>query len=238
MKTESKQPVNDVVSLPATTLRRIITQHYKGSPDIIQSVAGLPEDMQPILIQIFDYLLKTMGFDFLKTPSDDWTPEQTMAHLMIAKIDILSPFIAECPDWFNPVISSAVSLGIDLMRLAETDPSNQIVKIIRNLESTLVDASSRGARIGAKTGVSDEFRRRDKKTRPNSDNIRTGQYDAENWREAFEEVRRLMKVPGARIGKVLAAVRKSKRMTKVTEDRFRRKWYEEQKRTWKPRSVK
>ncbi|MGB4240089.1 MAG: hypothetical protein WBK37_02155 [Kiritimatiellia bacterium] len=90
----------------------------------------------------------------------------------------------------------------------------------------------------ARVAVDDGFRRRDKKTRPNSENIRTGQYEAENWREAFEEVRRLMKEPGARIGEVLADVRKSKCMTKVTEDRFRRKWYEEQERTRKARNVK
>ena len=90
----------------------------------------------------------------------------------------------------------------------------------------------------ARVAVDDGFRRRDKKTRPNSENIRTGQYEAENWREAFEEVRRLMKEPGARIGEVLADVRKSKCMTKVTEGRFRRKWYEEQERTRKARNVK
>ncbi|MBP9533406.1 MAG: hypothetical protein KBE52_02495 [Bilophila sp.] len=98
----------------------------------------------------------------------------------------------------------------------------------------LEDRVVKAARVAVDAG----FRRRDKKTRPNSENIRTGQYEAENWREAFEEVRRLMKEPGARIGEVLADVRKSKCMTKVTEDRFRRKWYEEQERTRKARNVK
>ena len=102
------------------------------------------------------------------------------------------------------------------------------------LEDRVVKAAASGARVAVDAG----FRRRDKKTRPNSENIRTGQYDAENWREAFEEVRRLMKKPGARIGEVLADVRKSKCMTKVTEGRFCRKWYEEQERTRKARNVK
>ena len=102
------------------------------------------------------------------------------------------------------------------------------------LEDRVVKAAGAGARSGVDAG----FRRRDKKTRPNSENIRTGQYEAENWREAFEEVRRLMKEPGARIGEVLADVRISKCMTKVTEERFRRKWYEEQERTRKARNVK
>jgi len=105
-----------------------------------------------------------------------------------------------------------------------------------NLEkrAKLEDRVVRAARVAVNAG----FRRRDKKTRPNRENIRTGQYDAENWREAFEEVRRLMKEPGARIGKVLADVRISKYMTKVTEGRFHRKWYEEQERTRKARNVK
>lgn len=105
-----------------------------------------------------------------------------------------------------------------------------------NLEkrAKLEDRVVRAARVAVNAG----FRWRDKKTRPNRENIRTGQYNAENWREAFEEVRRLMKEPGARIGEVLADVRKSKYMTKVTEDRFRRKWYEEQERTRKARNVK
>lgn len=239
MKTESKQPVNDVVSLPATTLRQIIVQHYEGFPDVVQSVVGQPEDMRPIFIQITDHILKTMGVKFLKIPLDKLTPKQMSARLMTEKIDILNSFIEECPDWFNPVISSAVSLGIDLMRLAKRDPSNQIAKIIiREIAPTLAEASSRGAGIGARVAVDAGFRKRDKKTRPNPENIRTGQYDAENWREAFEEVRRLMKEPGARIGEVLATVQKSKCMTKVTKDRFRRKWYEELKQIRKPQDVK
>lgn len=115
-----------------------------------------------------------------------------------------------------------------------------LAREMSNLEkrAKLEDRVVKAAGAGARSGVDAGFRRRDKKTRPNSENAREGQYDADNWREAFEEVRRLMKKPGARIGEVLADVRKSKCMTKVTEDRFRRKWYEEQERTRKARNVK
>lgn len=113
-----------------------------------------------------------------------------------------------------------------------------------NLEkrAKLEDRVVRAARVAVNAG----FRWRDKKTRPNGENIRTGQYNAENWREAFDRVDELLeqkrlpngKLPWGAIGKVLADVRKSKYMTKVTEDRFRRKWYEEQERTRKARNVK
>lgn len=82
---------------------------------------------------------------------------------------------------------------------------------------------------GAKAGLHEGFRERDKKQRKDGDRIRKGQYDADNWNDAWAEVRRLMKTPEARIGEVLAQVRKSKCMTKVSFDRFRRKWYADQK---------
>ena len=125
-----------------------------------------------------------------------------------------------------------ITEGIQLVR--DQARENRVLKTRAKLEDRVVKAAASGARVAVDAG----FRRRDKKTRPNSENIRTGQYEAENWREAFEEVRRLMKEPGARIGEVLADVRKSKCMTKVTEVRFRRKWYEEQERTRKARNVK
>lgn len=125
-----------------------------------------------------------------------------------------------------------ITEGIQRVRDLAREKSN--LEKRAKLEDRVVRAAASGARVAVNAG----FRRRDKKTRPDRENIRTGQYDAENWREAFEEVRRLMKEPGARIGKVLADVRKSKCMTKVTEDRFRRKWYEEQERTRKARNVK
>lgn len=125
-----------------------------------------------------------------------------------------------------------ITEGIQRVRDLAREKSN--LEKRAKLEDRVVRAAASGARVAVNAG----FRRRDKKTRPDRENIRTGQYDAENWREAFEEVRRLMKEPGARIGEVLADVRKSKCMTKVTEDRFRRKWYEEQERTRKARNVK
>jgi len=125
-----------------------------------------------------------------------------------------------------------ITEGIQRVRDLAREKSN--LEKRAKLEDRVVKAAASGARVAVDAG----FRRRDKKTRPDRENIRTGQYDAENWREAFEEVRRLMKEPGARIGEVLADVRKSKCMTKVTECRFRRKWYEEQERTRKARNVK
>lgn len=125
-----------------------------------------------------------------------------------------------------------ITEGIQRVRDLAREKSN--LEKRAKLEDRVVRAAASGARVAVNAG----FRRRDKKTRPDRENIRTGQYDAENWREAFEEVRRLMKEPGARIGEVLADVRTSKCMTKVTEDRFRRKWYEEQERTRKARNVK
>lgn len=246
MNTERKQPIDDAVRLPATAsgpelktkLLRGIAQHYEGDPDAVRTAVMLPDDMQPVLIKIFDYILKTMGLEFLKVPLDDLTPKQLTARLLICKIDELGSIIAESPEVFNPIIACAISTGIDLVRLAGMDQSGQIIEILREYKLGVEQAAGRGASSAARKAVDAGFRRRDKKTRPNSDNIRTGQYDAKNWREAFEEVRRLMKEPGARIGEVLADVRKSKCMTKVTEDRFRRKWYEELKRTPKFRGVK
>ena len=102
----------------------------------------------------------------------------------------------------------------------------------------LTDRVAKAARAGARVGVDAGFRKRDKKTRPDPANRRTGQYDSENWQEAWEEVRRRMKTPGARIGEVLAAVRKRKCMWKVSPARFRRKWYQDQNKARKQGGVK
>lgn len=98
------------------------------------------------------------------------------------------------------------------------------------LEDRVVKAAASGARVAVDAG----FRRRDKKTRPNRENFEEGQYDAENWREAFDRVDELLeqkrlpngKLPWGAIGKVLKDVwGTKKKLLKVTEKRFRRKYY-------------
>lgn len=107
---------------------------------------------------------------------------------------------------------------------------NQVLKTRAKLEDRVVKAAASGARVAVDAG----FRRRDKKTRPNSESIRTGQYDSENWREAFDRVDELLeqkrlpngKLPWGAIGKVLKDVwGTKKKLLKVTEKRFRRKYY-------------
>ena len=99
-------------------------------------------------------------------------------------------------------------------------------------------AAERGGLRGGKAGVHEAYRERDKKQRKAKHRIREGQYDAENWTEAWKEVRRRIKAPGARIGEVLAAVHKSKCRTKVSFERFRRKWYLDEEQARKKGSVK
>ncbi|HAL92923.1 MAG TPA: hypothetical protein DCM68_07870 [Verrucomicrobia bacterium] len=95
-----------------------------------------------------------------------------------------------------------------------------------NLEDRLVKV------VGAKTlaGVDAGFRQRDKKTRPPKD----GQgYDADNWKDAFDKFEALLeakrkpngKLPRGAIGLAFKKARQVRCMFKVTENRFRRKYY-------------
>jgi hypothetical protein len=89
------------------------------------------------------------------------------------------------------------------------------------------------AAAGARAGVDAGFRRRDKKTRPSKDNLLEGQYDADNWKEAFDLFETLLeakrktngKLPRGAIGEAFNEAREKKLMLKVTEERFRRKYY-------------
>ena len=102
-----------------------------------------------------------------------------------------------------------------------------------NLVDRLVDRVGKKAHAGARAGVDAGFRQRDTKTRPDADNRLEGQYDAANWREAFDTFEALLdskrkpngKLPRGAIGKAFTDARNRKLMLKVTEERFRRKYY-------------
>lgn len=97
------------------------------------------------------------------------------------------------------------------------------------LEDRVVKAAASGARVAVDAG----FRKRDKKTRPNSENIRTGQYEAENWREAFDKFEELLeqkrlpsgKLPWGAVGWAFKKAWEKRGLLKVTKERFRRKYY-------------
>ena len=243
--TNNSQPTYNGWTLPeissgATCKAKLLLSavtHNEGTPKTVQTAIILPKDMVPIFKKIVDYLFATAGVEFLTMPLDDLTPRQRTARLRFVKIGMLMKFFEEHPNMFTPMIATAVTLGIDLMGLAETDQDSVLDDLLRVIHSTVDHAASRGARSGAKGGVKDAFRERDKKSRKNKDKLKEGQYDSEDWDKVFDEVTRRMKLPGAKIGETLAAVHSSKGMTKVTFDRFRRKWYEVQEEQRKARKA-
>ena len=109
---------------------RRINQHYDGSLDVVKVAQAMPEDMfmvfeKTLMLLVNKNLLKTNGRELWEL-----SPKELVAHVLLAKIDDLRDWIAECPEKNNRVISNAVSVGIDIMSLAMEHPNGELAQLV------------------------------------------------------------------------------------------------------------
>lgn len=114
-------------------------------------------------------------------------------------------------------VGAALSFGAGVMRLAMKEPNGIFAD---NLKDIMLSV-----RRGAKEGVKESFRERDKKTRKAKG--KKSQYEKSDMDENFGAVDAIMKSKAGRgrIGEALKNVYESKHLHKITFERFRRAYY-------------